>query len=109
MATAPRWARGCSIIWRAGRANGAMVVHSIANYRGPAFTGDITILTAEVIDKMIDEEGRHLVQVDCKMANQLGTTMATAKAEIELPQKVIVKGPRLSDLTMISRRPTVCL
>jgi hypothetical protein len=36
---------------------------------------------------MVDGEGRHLVQVGCKMANQLGTTLATAKAEIELPKK----------------------
>jgi N-terminal half of MaoC dehydratase len=63
------------------------VVHSNCSYRGPAFTGDITIMTAEIIDKMVDEEGRNLVQVSVKMANQLGTTMATAKAEIELPKK----------------------
>jgi len=36
---------------------------------------------------MIDEEGRALVQVDSKMANQDGTTMATAKAEISLPKR----------------------
>ena len=55
--------------------------------RGPAFTGDVTIMTADVVDKLVDDKGRHLIQVDCKMANQLGTTMATAKAEIELPKK----------------------
>jgi hypothetical protein len=64
-----------------------MIVHSNASYRGPAFTGDITIMDATVIDKKIDEQGRSIVQVDFKMANQLGTTMATAKAEIELPKK----------------------
>jgi hypothetical protein len=64
-----------------------MVVHAASSYRGPAFTGDVTIMTADVIDKFVDDKGRHLVQVDCKMANQLGTTMATAKAEIELPKK----------------------
>jgi hypothetical protein len=63
------------------------VVHSNCSYRGPAFTGDITIMTGEIIDTMVDEEGRNLVQVSVKMANQLGTTMATAKAEIELPKK----------------------
>jgi hypothetical protein len=40
-----------------------------------------------VIDKKVDEQGRNIVQVDFKMTNQLGTTMATAKAEIELPKK----------------------
>ncbi len=64
-----------------------MVLHSVANYRGPALSGDITIMTGTVIDKSVDEEGRHIVQVDCKMANQKGTTMATAKGEIELPKK----------------------
>lgn len=61
------------------------VVHCNAQYRGPAFTGDITIMTGEVIDKMTDEQGRNLVQINCKMANQKGTTLATAKAEVELP------------------------
>lgn len=62
-----------------------MVVHSKASYRGPAFTGDATYQTAKVIDKLVDDEGRHLVQVDSTMANQLGNVMATAKAEIQLP------------------------
>ena len=64
-----------------------MVVHSTAAYRGPALTGDITIQTAEVVDKMVDEEGRHVVQVKHKMANQKGTTMCTGVAEIKLPKK----------------------
>lgn len=62
------------------------IVHCNAQYRGPAFTGDITIMDGEIVDKLIDEEGRKLVQVDVRMANQAGTTMATAKAEIELPE-----------------------
>jgi acyl dehydratase len=64
-----------------------MVRHSNCAYRGPAFTGDITIMTAKVIDKGADEQNRPFVQVDCKMTNQLGTVMATAKAEIELPKR----------------------
>ena len=64
-----------------------MVVHSSCAYRGPAFTGDITIMTANVIDKLVDDQGRNVVQVDVKMSNQLGTVMSTAKAEIELPKK----------------------
>jgi len=63
------------------------VVHSNCSYRGPAFTGDITIMNADVVDKMVDEKGRNLVQADFRMTNQLGTVMATAKAEIELPKK----------------------
>jgi hypothetical protein len=63
------------------------IIHSNAQYRGPAFTGDITIMTGEIVDKMVDADGRHLVQVDCKMANQLGVTLATSRSEIELPKK----------------------
>jgi hypothetical protein len=61
------------------------VVHCNSQYRGPAFTGDITIMTGEILDKLTDEHGRSVVQVNVKMANQQGTTLATAKAEVELP------------------------
>jgi acyl dehydratase len=64
-----------------------MVVHSNANYRGPALSGDITIQTAEVIDKLVDDDRRHLVQVKHKMANQKGTVLATATAEVQLPKR----------------------
>jgi len=64
-----------------------MVVHSVANYRGPALSGDVTIQTGEIVEKFVDEEGRHLVQVKSKMATQKGTTMCTATAEIQLPKK----------------------
>jgi len=99
----PRWARfiGMPRAYGYGASMGAwildymagwagehgMVVHSNASYRGPAFTGDITIMTAEVVDKFVDDEGRHLIQVDVKMKSQLDVTMATAKAEIQLPKK----------------------
>ncbi len=63
------------------------VVHSTASYRSPALTGDATYMTATVIDKLVDDEQRNLVQVDCRMADQLGSVMATAKAEIELPTR----------------------
>lgn len=64
-----------------------MVVHSIANYRGPALSGDITIQTAEVVDKTVDDQGRHLVHVKHVMKNQQGKTMVTGTAEIALPNK----------------------
>jgi len=64
-----------------------MVVHSTANYRGPALTGDITIQTAEVVDKLIDDQGRHVVQVKHLMQNQKGTKMCLGTAEIQLPVK----------------------
>ncbi len=63
------------------------VVHVNSSYRGPAFTGEATIMNADVVDKMTDEEGRNVVQVKMKMSSHTGTTMATATAEIELPKK----------------------
>lgn len=63
------------------------VLHSNAAYRGPAFSGDVTIMKANVIDKRVDEKGRSIVQLECKMTNQLGTVLATAKAEVELPKR----------------------
>ena len=65
-----------------------MVVHSNCSYRAPALTGDVTIQTAEVTEKSVDADGRHLIHVKQVMKNQLGKTMATAVAEIALPKKL---------------------
>ncbi len=99
----PRWARriGMPRAYGYGASMGAWVTdylsgwagehgkvaHSAANYRGPALTGDITIQAAEIVDKFVDSNGRHLVQVKHRMTNQKGTVMCTATAEIELPKK----------------------
>jgi acyl dehydratase len=61
------------------------VTHCNAQYRGPAFIGDITILNAEITDKKLDDEGRKIVQVKCTMENQENAVLATAKASIALP------------------------
>ena len=63
------------------------VRHSNCNYRSPALTGDITVQSGKVIDKFIDEQGCHMVQIDSRMQTQTGATMATSKAEVELPKK----------------------
>jgi acyl dehydratase len=63
------------------------VMHANSQYRGPAFAGDITIQTGEIIDKTIDGQGRPLVHVKSRMANQDGVTMAVATAEVELPKR----------------------
>lgn len=62
-----------------------MVTYCNAQYRGPAFVGDITIMDAEITEKTVDEEGRNIVSVKCLMKNQDDTTLATAKASIALP------------------------
>ena len=99
----PRWARhiGMPRAYGYGASMGAwildylsgwagewgLIVHSNCAYRGPAFSGDITLSNATVKNKQVDEKGRHIVQVDFRMTNQLDTTMATAVAEIELPKR----------------------
>ena len=63
-----------------------MLTHSVCNYRSPALTGDITIQTGKVTGKSVDEEGRHIVSVEIRMTNQLGSVLATSKADIQLPK-----------------------
>ena len=72
------------LCWRAAAKAPARssVLHSIANYRGPALTGDVTIQTAEVTEKSVDDQGRHLIHVKHLMTNQAGKTMVTGTAEI---------------------------
>jgi hypothetical protein len=101
----PRWARkiGMPRAYGYGASMGAWVtdfltgwagehgrvIHSVANYRGPALSGDITVQTAEVVSKFVDEEGRHLVQIKHKMANQRGIVLCTATGEIQLPKRAV--------------------
>jgi len=61
------------------------VTHCDAQYRGPAFIGDITIMNAEITGKTTDEDGRTTVQVKCTMENQAKAVLATAKGSIALP------------------------
>ena len=63
------------------------VVHSASNYRGPALTGDVTIQTAEITDKTVEDDGTHLVHLKHRMENQDGKVMATGTAKIALPKK----------------------
>lgn len=64
-----------------------MVCHTVANYRGPALTGDVTIQTGEITEVLIDDEGRSLVRIKHRMEDQNGTVMCTGSAEIELPKR----------------------
>jgi hypothetical protein len=99
----PRWARhiGMPRGYGYGASMGAWIldylagwagewgqlVHVNAQYRGPAFTGDITIMDASVTEKSTDDKGRLLIHVDFVMKNQLGTVMAKATGEIALPSR----------------------
>ena len=64
-----------------------MVRHSKADFRGPAFEGDVTYFDAEVVDKITESEwGVPLVQIKLRLTSQDGTTLVTCTAEVELPR-----------------------
>jgi N-terminal half of MaoC dehydratase len=64
------------------------IVHSNAQYRNPAFTGDATFLNGAVSGKDIDPStGQHLVFVEYTMTNQNDAVMAKGTAEISLPNE----------------------
>lgn len=64
------------------------IVHSNAQYRSPAFTGDATFLNGTVTGKDIDaNNGKHLVFVEYTMTNQKDTVMAKGTAELALPNE----------------------
>lgn len=66
--------------------NDGMVRHSKADFRGPAFEGDITCFDAEVVDKSPESAwGVPLVRVRLKLTNQDGATLVDCTAEVELP------------------------
>jgi len=62
-----------------------MITHCNSQYRGPVFSGDVTIQDGEVTEKTTDEEGRSIVKVKLQMTNHEGAILATAKASIALP------------------------
>ncbi len=63
-----------------------IVRHTKADFRGPAFEGDVTYFDAEVVDKQPDTAwGVPLVQVKLRLTNQNGETLVTCTAEVELP------------------------
>jgi hypothetical protein len=63
------------------------VLHQNTQLRGPAFTGDITIMSGRITNKTTDEQGRQIVNIEGKMTNQQSDTLGTFKGEIKLPQK----------------------
>ncbi len=60
------------------------IVHSNAQYRHPAFTGDATIINGYVVDTKV-EKRQSLAIVSVELTNQTGATMATATVEVKLP------------------------
>lgn len=63
-----------------------MVRHSKADFRGPAFEGDVTYFDAEVVGRDAESAwGVPLVQVKLHLTNQDGGVLVDCTAEIELP------------------------
>ena len=63
------------------------LTHSTAQYRNPAFTGDATFITGEVVDKRVERRRRHLVTVQVELRNQDDAIMAKATVDAELPSE----------------------
>ena len=63
-----------------------MTGHVLAQYRNPAFVGDITVLTGEVKEIVVPPKGsgRPFVTVDVEMRTQADAVMAVATAEVYL-------------------------
>jgi acyl dehydratase len=61
------------------------ITHSSAQYRTPAFTGDATFLSGEVVDTRVERKRRHLATVRVELRNQDDAVMAKATVEVELP------------------------
>lgn len=74
-----------------------MVVSSKAQYRGPALTGDATILNGTVAGTRVDRRGRHLVQVEVRMTTQADTLLSTATAEVLLPSQAALDAGAVRD------------
>lgn len=63
------------------------VTHSSAQYRNPAFTGDVTFISGEVTGTRVDRRDRHLVDVQVSMCDQDDVVLARATAEVRLPSE----------------------
>ncbi|MBS1847847.1 MAG: MaoC family dehydratase N-terminal domain-containing protein [Actinobacteria bacterium] len=60
------------------------IVEVTSQYRNPAFTGDITVITGEVTEAWV-ERRHHRVRVHVEMTNQDDATLAKADVVVELP------------------------
>lgn len=61
------------------------IVHSAAQYRNPAFTGDVTFIAGEVVATRVERKRRHLATVAVRLSNQDDATLAKATVDVELP------------------------
>jgi acyl dehydratase len=99
----PRWARhvGMARGYGYGASMGAWVLdyvaawggewgfitHSAAQYRNPAFTGDVTYIRGRVVDKRVVRKRRPVAVVAVELTNQAGAVLAKARVDIQLPEE----------------------
>ena len=60
---------------------------SSAQYRNPAFTGDATFITGEVVDKFIERRRHHMIKVKVELRNQDDAVMGKGTVTAELPNE----------------------
>lgn len=65
----------------------ALIVHSKAEYRNPAFTGDATFISGRVAGTSIHRRRSHRVTVAVEMRNQADAVLATASVDVQLPSE----------------------
>ncbi len=63
------------------------ITHSNAQYRNPAFTGDATFLSGEVVDTRVERKRVYIAVVKVEMRNQDDAVMAKATVDVELPSE----------------------
>jgi acyl dehydratase len=63
------------------------VTQSTAQYRNPAFTGDATFISGEVVDTFVERRRRHKVKIRVELRNQEDAVMAKAEVVAELPNE----------------------
>jgi acyl dehydratase len=84
-ATMGAWITDYAAYWAGHQ---GFVRYSNASYRGPALEGDVTYMTAEVMEKKDETAwGVPLVRLNVIMANQDGVKLATGVVDVELPLK----------------------
>ena len=58
-----------------------------AQLRGINFKNDVLTCTGQVTDKRIDDEGRHVVDLEMLITNQKGEKVTPGTATVELPSR----------------------
>jgi hypothetical protein len=64
-----------------------LIVHSKAEYRNPAFTGDATFISGRVVGTAVHRRRGHRATIAVEMRNQADAVLATASVDVQLPSE----------------------